>query len=134
VKKRYYEQKRREHLTLGDEASDSKTFKLQQPSAGSRWAAAPVSLRSAFFTTSPSDSLGVASVWVQDDGGLLQFFPAIFVGSSVAMGAPKVKRQLQLIFVLFREVCVRAHGCVMVFVCACARGCVMVFVCARARF
>jgi hypothetical protein len=36
--------------------------------------------------------------------------------------------------VLFREVCVRAHGCVMVFVCACARGCVMVFVCVRARF
>jgi hypothetical protein len=36
VKKRYYEQKRREHLTLGDDAADSKGFKLQQPSAGSR--------------------------------------------------------------------------------------------------
>ncbi len=36
VKKRYYEQKRREHLTQGDEVADSKGFKLQQPSAGSR--------------------------------------------------------------------------------------------------
>ncbi len=36
VKKRYYEQKRREHLTLGDDAADSKGFKLQQPAAGSR--------------------------------------------------------------------------------------------------
>jgi hypothetical protein len=36
VKKRYYEQKRREHLTTGDDAADSRGFKLQQPQAGSR--------------------------------------------------------------------------------------------------
>jgi hypothetical protein len=48
VKKRYYEQKRREHLTMGDDAADSKGFKLQQPSAGSRWDAPHGNARALF--------------------------------------------------------------------------------------
>ena len=44
VKKRYYEQKRREHLTLGEEGADSKGYKLQQPQAGSRFTGGGFSL------------------------------------------------------------------------------------------
>ena len=71
VKKRYYEQKRREHLTMGDDAADSKGFKLQQPSAGSRWAAR----QCARFFARVMFSIGLleeASVWALDNAAAAQ--------------------------------------------------------------